>query len=101
MASDNQARSGKDWEKRLAGADKVRLVLAGNRGEFLGWCRRVNRMPGIDARYIERANQLRGIDWTKYEIVLVGNYKIGPGWLDVYEDMSFIQKMLGASVREA
>lgn len=99
MALDVLARSSEEWARRLADADKVRLVLAGNHKEFLAWCRGANRIPGVDARYISRAEQLRGIDWTKYEVVLVGNYTQGDGWRDVYEDLSYIQKMLGAKVR--
>lgn len=89
-----------NWPERLAVADKVRLVIAGNHREFLAWCRKVNRQPSVDARFISRASQLRGIDWTKFEVVLVGTYEDGEGWADIFSDLSFIQKQVGMKARK-
>lgn len=65
-----------DWSTRLEAADRVRLVVAESRGEFLKWCKRMNRQPGVDAVFVSHDGagyaQVFRKDPTKYELVLIG-----------------------------
>ena len=99
MASDNlgaEARGPADWVKRLADADKIRLVIAGNRREFMAWCRRVNRMPGVDALHVRIPEDLRGRGNKAHEVVKVGTFR-GLRWMREAEE---VIAHLGLKVRE-
>lgn len=50
---------------------KTTLLLAGNYEQFLSWRR---EHPGVEARYLSRAEQLLGLDFRTVQVVRYGTW---------------------------